>query len=203
MMPVMIYTLQPKANTYEWLSLSPEPIETICERTEALEGQFRGQAVRRPFVYPTLRRDPSRAPRPLGDMPHWMTGVVLFSERAAEVLRPLIGHCGEFLPMNWAEGRLVAFNVCPLVDAIDFAACMVPREPQPKCWVAQLDPPLAFKPEAIEGRPIFKVPQFACTPFVNETFKRRCEEAGLEGIGFERVWPGPPEVKKWSELGLD
>lgn len=193
-----IYTFRSDVNAYEWLHLPIEPRETIIERTEALDGQFCGKPVPRPFNYPILERDATAVPKPLGDMPRSIPGVILFSERAAEAMRPFIDHCGEFLPMEWAEGRLVAFNVCPLVDAIDFDRCKADPKPFRGCWLPGTRPDLAFGDEVIERTPIFKVPQYAKTPFVTEVFRQHWEGAGLEGARFERVWPWPAErLRLW------
>ena len=192
-----VYTLRTNLNTHEWLHLPMEPRETIIERTEALDGQFCGKPVPRPFVYPILERDATAAPKPLDDMPCSIPGVILFSERAAEAMRPLIDHCGEFLPMDWAEGRLVAFNVCPLMDAIDFGRCKADPAPSGKCWLPGTRPDLAFRDEVIERVPIFKVPQYTGSAFVTEAFKQHWEGAGLVGAKFERVWPWPPEQRRF------
>jgi len=170
---------------------------TIIERSEAFNGQFCGKPVPRPFVYPILERDATAAPKPLDDMPCSIPGVILFSERAAEAMRPLIDHCGEFLPMDWAEGRLVAFNVCPLMDAIDFGRCKADPAPSGKCWLPGTRPDLAFRDEVIERVPIFKVPQYTGSAFVTEAFKQRWGETGLVGAKFERVWPWPPEPRRF------
>ena len=188
-----IFRFLADVNTHEWLHLSSEPRETIIERSEAFNGQFCGKPVPRPFVYPILKRGSAAVPKPLGDAPESIPGVILFSERAADAMRPLIDHCGEFLPMEWAEGRLVAFNVFPLVDAIDFGRCEADPKPANGCWAPEMWPDLAFKDEVIERVPIFKVPQYTGTPFVTETFKRRWEEAGLVGAYFGRVWPWPAD----------
>jgi|GEM_PF-2968330 hypothetical protein len=197
MMPIVTYTLRSDVNTHEWLSLPPDPRETIIERTESLIGQFCGRPVTRPFVYPILGRNPAEVPRPVGDMPASMPGVILFSERAAKVLGALIGHCGEFLPMEWEEGWLVAFNVCPLVDAIDFDRCKANPKPSDDCWLPRMCPDLAFRQDVIARTPIFKVPQYTGTPFVTEVFKQHWEGAGLEGAKFERVWPWPPDLMRF------
>ena len=189
----MVYRLKALVNEFEWLIVSPGSLGGMAENMRALSAQFCGAPVPRPWTYPLLCRDPDDGRKPLGDMPNSISGVTLFSERAAEVLRPLIEPCGEFLPMDWAEGRLMAFNVCPLVDAIDFTRCKAPRKASGGCWLPEMCPDLAFLDDVIDTRPIFKVPQYTGTAFVTEAFKRRWEEAGLEGARFDRVWPWPAD----------
>jgi hypothetical protein len=195
---MFVYRLKADSKAYQDLIVSKQRGKTVPEIMRAFEDQFSGHPVPRPWSYPRLRRDPAEARRPMGDLVRSLPGVTLFSERAAEVMRPLIERCGEFLPMDWEEGRLVAFNVCPLVDAIDFGRCKADPKPFTGCWLPEMCPDLAFVDEVIARTPIFKVPQYAGTAFVTEAFKRRWEEAGLEGARFERVWPWPADpLRLW------
>ena len=194
----VVYALESNVSEYAWLIVSPAYGAEAGQVMGLLSEQFRGKPLPKPWHYPRLSRNPKRQRLPLGDLPASVVAVTLFSERAAEAMRPLIEHCGEFLPLDWAEGRLVAFNVCPLVDAIDFGRCDQGPTPKDECWLPEMRPDLAFRDEVIERTPIFKVPQYTGTAFVTEAFKRRWEEAGLEGAEFGRVWPWPADpLRLW------
>lgn len=120
-------------------------------------------------------------------MPNCQPGIFLFSERAAELLRPLLEPHGELLPMEWAEGRLVAFNVLTVFDAIDPERSTIRYLKSDKwSWIDQA----AWRYDVIGNAAIFKIPQMLHRTFVMPQFTSAVQQHGLVGMRFVPV--GPP-----------
>jgi hypothetical protein len=55
----------------------------------------------------------------IGDFPSLRGSVPVFSKMALAVLRPLIGHAIEALPLDCDSGRFYAINVLDIVNGLD------------------------------------------------------------------------------------
>lgn len=127
---------------------------------------------------------------PLGDMAGLDCARLMLSPNAVEVLSPLISPYAEFLPM---KGRVYKFSILNvttvLADAVDYEKSVFKR--YPNGGRIMLFQKYAFRPQAIENIPIFKIsdePRRGA--FVSEKFKQTVEDAHLTGFRFEPVWEG-------------
>jgi hypothetical protein len=119
-------------------------------------------------------------------------GGFFLSERAALVLSDVLLANGELLPLTADGDRYLAFNPLDEVDALDPKRTWYwPTQDYPDGWV---ETP-AFRPEAVAGRRLVRLPQTSLSPFyVDGSFKRRVERAGLQGLRFRLVWSDDPTV---------
>ncbi len=171
---------------YQWLCLASDVDEAeslYADRIRDFKQQFRGRPVPRPWTYPLLERCPDEERLPLGDMPNCQPGVYLFSERAAEALRSLLEPHGELLPMDWAEGRLVAFNVLTVLDAIDPERSHIDYYKDHKWSKVNR---AAWRYNVIGDAAVFKVPQLY-DAFVMPRFVAAVAEHQLLGMRFLRL----------------
>jgi hypothetical protein len=110
-----------------------------------------------------------------------------FSERALEVLTPLVGDVIEALPLDCPDckEKFFAINVLDLVDCLDEARCDAFRFRDGRiCWIDRY----AFRPGSTEGHHLFKVMQVPIgDALVSPEFKQLVEESGLVGAMFHEV----------------
>ena len=122
------------------------------------------------------------------DFPSLMGLGLAFSERALQVLDPLMGQSVEALPIecvNCGQDKFFVINVLDFVDCLDEPRCIFERASTGYIlWIERY----AFRPGSLEGHHIFKVPQLVVgTVLVSPEFKRRVEESGLFGAVFREV----------------
>ncbi|GEM_PF-2153433 len=111
-----------------------------------------------------------------------------FSGRAVKALGPLLSDNGEVLPLRTDQGRWYFFNPLTVIDALDHSGSIIGRSrPDEIGWVEYY----AIRPETLCGAAIFRIPEQPYDLLVTEEFRRRCEEAGLQGMDFIKVWPLP------------
>jgi len=139
---------------------------------------------RRPTRHPSYRRNRGK---PV-DFPSLMGLGLAFSERALNVLDPLVGRSIEALPLdcvNCGQDKFFAINVLDVVDCLDEPRCIFDRASTGYIlWIDRY----AFRPGSLEEHHIFKVPQLivGCV-LVSPEFKRWVEESGLVGAVFREV----------------
>jgi uncharacterized protein DUF1629 len=122
------------------------------------------------------------------DFPSLMGLGLAFSERALEVLDPLVSQSIEALPLdcvNCGQDKFFVINVLDVVDCLDVPRCIYEEaHPGYFLWIDRY----AFRPGSVEGHHIFKVPQqIVGSVLVSPEFKRRVEESGLVGAVFREV----------------
>lgn len=118
-----------------------------------------------------------------GDFPS-MLGVVTFSERAWQTLKPLIGQSVEALPLLCKDELFYAINVFEKVS-LDFERAEVKRLSD---GVIIRVKKYAFKHEDITTKHIFTPKEVMYSkPIVSEAFKHIVEKNGLEGLIFKEI----------------
>jgi hypothetical protein len=123
-----------------------------------------------------------------GDFPNLAGHVPVVSDRALEVLRPLLGEDVDVLPLDIPGGGYAALHVRDFPDCLDTQASDVR-------W---LEPGLAydvvkyeFDAECLEGHHLFRLPQLALVrTFLSGAAMDRIRQAGLVGLREARVWEG-------------
>jgi hypothetical protein len=114
----------------------------------------------------------------LPDIGIWKSASLILSERAAEVLKPLISEYGEFLPVTCVGNTHYVFNCLTNIDA-DKAASVRVMEGEFFMDVAALTFPEATK------EVVFKSSfENSRNIFCSEAFKDAVESNGLGGIYF-------------------
>lgn len=125
--------------------------------------------------------------------------IPIFGERAAQVLDTLLADQAELLPLQHPDKTLYAINVIRVVDALDHERSEIE-------WLAGR--PLAkkihkyvFKPQALEGCTIFKIPERkSLRVFVTDAFKEAVEANKLKGFSFELLWDSEADGSAEVEL---
>jgi len=118
-----------------------------------------------------------------GDFPFLLTSIPVFSERALQVLKPLVANKVEVLPLECQEELLYAINVLDVVDCLDHS-----RSKFGFISGYRTIKQYAFKKGSIGGHHLFKLDE---TPqndvLVSNRFKSLVEQNGLLGLTFEPV----------------
>jgi len=121
----------------------------------------------------------------VGDFPSLANHVPVFSVRALQVLRPLLGECIEALPLACKSHNFYAINVLEVLNCLDKGKSEITW--LPSGGVMFIDR-YVFKKSCIGEQHIFKlVEKVLGKPIVSETFKKIVEQANLEGLIFEEI----------------
>ncbi len=144
-------------------------------------------------IYPIVIEDEAPDSRRLGDVPNHTSGnVLIFSRRAVEALRDLLGPADEILPLESDLGEFFVVNVLTVLDCLDIDRCEVWRFSS-SGRIGDIRK-FEFIPEQVTAS-IFQVSQFVGGGqyFVRDDFVERLERAGLEGYHIKQVWPHVPK----------
>ncbi|HYG36923.1 MAG TPA: DUF1629 domain-containing protein [Clostridia bacterium] len=123
---------------------------------------------------------------PLCDFPALLAIIPVVSTKAKDTLSKLMGESVEFLPVHVCGRPYFALNVLSVVDALDKPKCTFRR--YSNGLIAEVTN-YAFKPEALRGIHIFKLPE---TKFgevlVSDQFIEAVTGANLIGLRPLLVW---------------
>lgn len=118
----------------------------------------------------------------LGDFPKPHLSIPVFSEKAWEILRPLIVNDTEALPLIGPSGNYFAINVFRIVDCLDLSCAEVTRRLDGR--VAKVVA-YCFKPGCLDGLHMFLLPETSgLEVLVSEDFKNLVGANSLEGLRF-------------------
>jgi hypothetical protein len=120
-----------------------------------------------------------------GDFLYLIHHVPVFSERAWQVLQPLVKDSVEALPLKHPKKIFYAINVLVLVDCLDYSRSQIERFPSGGIMEIER---YVFKDGCVEGKHIFKVAEAPLKRvLVSEKFKELVEKNRLEGLIFSKV----------------
>jgi hypothetical protein len=120
------------------------------------------------------------------DSPWMVDHAIMFRPRAIAALRPMLEKHGELLPVDCDDEGIACLNVTCFADGLDEERSSIDRF---KSGAIMYVAKWAFRGEALEGRDVFRLPNFRVSPtFFSERFVRLWEESGLEGLDFEPIW---------------
>jgi hypothetical protein len=115
-----------------------------------------------------------------------MAGDLTFSDRAVEVLTPLVGDVIELLPLAYdGPGHFQVVNMLDIVDCLDEERSTIDRR-YSNGDIASVKK-YVFKPGSTDGHHLFKCKQFDLHNLVSAEFKALVEEKGLVGAYFKPV----------------
>jgi hypothetical protein len=142
----------------------------------------------RPIAVEVIHEDEG-VPLRESDSPWLGPHALVFRPRAVDALGAMLRRHGELLPLRCEEAGLSIFNVTAVPGALDENASEIVRFGSGRIMTVDR---YVFRPEAVDGIDVFKVPELRASPaFVSERFVRQWRSAGLRGLGFRRVWqPG-------------
>ncbi len=81
----------------------------------------------KPLIVEELSQDDFGRPRFRTDFPHLASNVMVVTASAADVLRPMLGPCGAFLPLSAGDRQLTLFHPHLITGLLDNAASDVVR----------------------------------------------------------------------------
>lgn len=119
-----------------------------------------------------------------GDFPSFFAIGVIFSEKALQVLSPLIQNSIQVIPLQCEEGRFDLIHVSDVVDCLDLERSVVD-------YILGGDlishvEHYEFKDlELLEGKGIFTIQGLRASTFVTDAFKALVEEHDLRGLLWE------------------
>jgi hypothetical protein len=114
-----------------------------------------------------------------------MGACLTFSDRAVEVLAPLIGEVIELLPLAYdGPVRFQIVNMLDIVDCLDEERSQYERYDNGKIMIVDK---YVFKPGSTNGHHLFKCKQCLLHNLVSAEFKALVEEKGLVGAYFKPV----------------
>lgn len=120
-----------------------------------------------------------------GDFPSLGGIPPVFSERAKNILEPLISDSVEFLPLACKDVPLYAVNVTRVLDCLDLSMSQFKRFSDGRIMRVER---YVFKRECLEGEHMFKIPQQVRNRiYVSEIFKQTVENARLQGMFFYAI----------------
>lgn len=136
---------------------------------------------------------------PPGDFPSLFADEPALSQRAVQVLRPLIEGNGQLLPLQCTGGEYFILNVTNVVDALDERQSEIVRFPDGK---RVLDiKRFVFVPAKLQNVDIFKLPQQPLgRVFVTDGFVKTVRDAGLVGINFEWLWSSEQQTSSTLQV---
>ena len=123
----------------------------------------------------------------LGDFPRALVGPPVFSERAWDVLGPLLGEAVEALPIITPSGPYLAINVLKVISCLDYSCSDLTWYPK-EMMRGGLHRIIkyCFNPAPISGHPIFKIPEEMTRTIISEEVEASIKDASLKGLNFSQ-----------------
>ena len=170
---VDIWWLWPTANTDN--NLTPD--------IEYFKSHFVGSPMAETWEPPTDLRWIYKS-RKVRDFVSWFHGAPVISERARQVLRPLLDGHTEILPLITVKGRqYYAVNVLTVVDCLDRDKSVIWYTKDGSGRILDIRQHV-FDPERTQPVPIFKIPESTSAVFVTRPFVDAVIKAQLAGAQF-------------------
>jgi uncharacterized protein DUF1629 len=161
--------------------LKQEDFETINVR---VNGEHRKETWH-PIAMQLIREDEGERLAP-SDSPWLGSHALVFKRATLDALGAELRKHGELLPLLCSEEELVVFNPTRILDALDQKRSSVQRFNSGRIMRVSR---YAFRPEAIEGVEVFKIPDLRVSPtFVSSRIVRLWTDARLKGLEFKRIW---------------
>lgn len=112
--------------------------------------------------------------------------IPVFSQRAWDVLEPLIGYCSEALPIRYPTGQpFYIINVMDIIDCLDEERSEVKRYTDGGIMRVVS---FCLKTDLLHGKHIFKTPlKSGADIIVSDEFRRWVEENNLRGLRFREL----------------
>jgi len=121
------------------------------------------------------------------DFPFLGTHVLVMSDRASQVVGPLVEKDAELLPVACEGRNLWLLNVCTIIDALDIERSEIVRF-QSDGAIMCIDKHV-FHPNRLQGIDIFKLENMRRgSTYLSERVVRAIEAAPLVGYAFRLVW---------------
>ncbi|MEM9369301.1 MAG: DUF1629 domain-containing protein [Planctomycetota bacterium] len=127
--------------------------------------------------------------------------IPVLSQRAVQVLKDLLGPCGELLPLTSDIGDYFAFNILTKSEALDVENSEAEFAPSTGKETAFSIDHFEFHRDQVGQHAIFRVREMPAYVLVTDAFKTRVDQAGLFGFQFSKLWP-LPRGERWEILEM-
>jgi hypothetical protein len=179
-----VYRIEPDVNHFQKLEYDEWPAEDAVWNTE--KAFFEGTPISGLWEPPDIY-----VRSPMLKIPNiWPGPALTFSldEQSLHVLGPIVGQCGEMLPIRFEGRALYAVNITSVVDCIDME---LSDYNELTCWFQKY----AFREERFQ-RTLFKIPQTTAGEVLTvegvwdpeREFKPLVEKHRLSGLLFRPLW---------------
>lgn len=123
------------------------------------------------------------------DSPFLGSHALIFRPAVLDFIGHVFEEYGELLPLSCADAELFVFNPTRVVDALNEETSTLSRFCDGRIMMIDRH---EFRPEAIAGIDIFKIPQLRVSPtFVSSRIAEAWKIARLRGLVFRKVWEAP------------
>lgn len=159
---------------------------------------FEGNSIKDAWIPIKVKRMEPKKHAKLGDAIYFFTCPV-FSEKALQVLHPLIKKSVEKLELDFNEKKYYAINVTAVLDVIDYTASKYKTFRDGK-RIMRFEK-YAFRncPELIQ-HDIFKIVDLKRgAVFVSDRFKRLVDQSNLDGFKFTLAWDSEEVIEEAVE----
>jgi hypothetical protein len=120
------------------------------------------------------------------DAPWLGAHALVLRSNAVRALESLLTPNGEVLPLRCDTANVSLFNPLDVIDALDEEASHSLRFSDGRLMRIGR---YVFRPEAIRGKDIFKIPNLRVSPtFVSQSFVTLWTRHRLKGLEFEEIW---------------
>jgi hypothetical protein len=176
-----LYVYRPDSNYFAGIGFSLQDDERV------VDAHFTDSRVGDEWIAPVARVY-KEDPEPQGDFPtvYNYGKIPVVSQRAWDVLRPLIGYCCEALPIIHPTGKpFYMIHVLETIDCLDEERSEVKRFTDGGIMRILR---YSFKEQMLEGKHIFKLPVTSSSGlFVDEVFRSAVERNELKGLLFREL----------------
>jgi hypothetical protein len=181
-----VYRIAPNANAYECIYARKKDRDLLFfSECQPLLPNWRPLPV---LGDDRLEDDSIKQPKK-GDFPSLYHPTPVFSQRAWDILSPLVQEGVEHLPLIHPSGEVYyAINVLELIDCLDLTKTKLTRnEACGEVWVSSIQT-YKFKKRMLKGKHMFKIPETkGLEAYVLDEFKQAVETNGLLGMKFVQV----------------
>ena len=161
---------------YKYICDSDTYHSLILDKSETynLFDQFNGTSIIKSWISVTVHIYRTKL---AGDFPHLTSHVPVFSQRAVDVLSPLLEGNVEVLPIecpDYKKKRFFAIHVLELLDCLDYLRSTITRFPSGGIMFIDR---YVFKPDIVQDKHIFRILEAPLKGvFVSQKFRDIVEE---------------------------
>lgn len=172
---------------YDYFNLYPvDKAKWTLDYIRSFDGSSKAKEWTQPCA---AMEDPERKLPPTDFPGFYCLPFLVFSERATTLLRPLIEHDAEFLPIDASGQAFYFINVTSVLDCVDAEKSTCRRFKSTGRIMKYLS--LAFRADVIKGHHLFRLPHGPKYYYVTDEFKELVEHSGLTGFSFRLIWEDP------------
>ena len=133
----------------------------------------------------------------IGDFPNLLSGAIVISKKAKDIIEPIIGNNSEFLTVRvLGEYSYLIMNVLNQNDWLDKAKSSYKSFSDGR--IRQINNYVFFEDKLREDI-IFRLSAYRCNIYVTDKFINIIKENNLKGLKFVEVWPKLDE-KEYNRL---